>query len=253
MAAHPIPKIEYGNLFTNVISFDYPPSEGRKREEIEVNGKTSESLSGLRQVQVNFMEATRKLKFRFVSETLMTEIETFFQSWAALGKSFRFYQDKNSLSYVLYEIDQKKLQPKEILATDGDTYIYEVELAFRRVLDEVGSDAFMEFTILNNQGVALSLAGLVYDSTLYKSVRIFYELVRKTDSSERVANGEMVVIYNALTNDWTLKPGMWEGDPAPGVTFSITALGQVQYTSDNQAGANYSGVLKIRNFTIEDV
>lgn len=253
MAAHPIPKIEYG-IGPTVISFDYPPSEGnKKREEIEAVGKTSESLSGVRQVQRNYLEGSRKMKFKFLSEALMTSIETFYKDWASLGKSFKFFQDKTSINYVTYELDQKKLSPKETHGIDGDTYRYELELAFRRALSSVtGDTGYMQQEILNNQGVAVDFPDIIFDATEYKSVRMFFELSRKTDTQQNIVNGQLVATFNDLTNSWSIDPPSWEGSPSHGVTFSISAGGQLKYISDNLTGANYVGYILVRNFIIQN-
>jgi hypothetical protein len=248
MAGHPIPKIVYG-LIPTTINFDYPPSEGRKREEINRVGKASESLSGVRQFQLNYLEGTRKLKFSFVSETIIDQLEAFFENHAALGKSFKFYQDKTSINYVLYEIDQSKLSPVETHPKGIDTYLYDVELAFRRAINQVSGD-YMEILILNNQVAAIDLTGVVLDSTQYRSVKIFYEIFRKTATNELLANGELVCLYDETSNAWSLAPGFWEGAADYGVVFSITPAGQVQYTSSNLAGANYTGRILLREFTI---
>lgn len=247
---HPIPKITYGALFANTLDFDYPPSEGMKRETIRIYGKTSDSLSGVRQANTNYMEASRKFRFRFISETLQSSLENFITTWAGKGKTFRYYQDKTLGNFVVYELDQNKLEPKPITAVGVDTYIYEVEMAVRRVLGTVDVGGYVQQVILNNQLVALALPDLLLDSTQYKTVRIFYEISRKTGTNELVANGELVCVYHANTNTWSLSPGFWDGDPDYGVTFSITAGGQIKYTSTNLAGTNYVGYLLVREFTI---
>ena len=248
MSTHPIPKIVYGTI-PQTINFDWPPSEGVKREETKFSGKVSESLSGIRQTQRNFLQATRKMKFRHVSETITDQLETFFKNHASLGKSFKFYQDKTLGSYVTYELDQDKLSPKEIAAKGIDTFIYEVELAMRRVVNQVSGD-YMEILILNNQAAPTDLVGAVLDSSQYRSVKIFYEMYRKSSTTELLANGELTCLFNEATNTWSLAPGMWEGVSDYGVVFTITAGGQIRYTSTNVGGTGYTGRVLIREFTI---
>ena len=251
--AHYVPKITYGSFVPTVITFTYPPTEP-DRERTTITRKVSESLSGVRQVQLYNQEAVRKLKFRFLSESLVDSLETFVRSWAAQGKSFRYYEDQNGSDYVTYELDQEKFEPKMITAVGANAYIHEVDLQMRRVLDEEIPEGVMSFAIANNQGVAANVTGLLLDGTQYRSVQIFFEIWRKTASSERVANGWFKCFYHEDTAAWTLEQGPFEGDAAAGlpavVTFSVTTGGQVQYTSDNQAGASYDSEALFRNFTI---
>src|SRR4051812_30225211 len=109
--AHYIPKIEYGGFAPTVITFDYPPTEPDPEKTV-INRKTSESLSGVRQVSLNNIEATRKLRFRFLSEAKKSSLESFVQTHAAQGGVFKYFDDKNGASYKVYELDQEKFEPK---------------------------------------------------------------------------------------------------------------------------------------------
>jgi hypothetical protein len=249
--AFAIPKIEYGSLTPTVINFTYPPAMmGQKRESFNIVKKENESLSGRRQVQLNYIEDIRKLKFEFLTEAQVTQLETFIKTWAALGKSFKYFEDKTLAAYKAYELDMTKFEPKPITSVGVDIYIYEVELIFRRTDDASVAGGYVELEIVNNQVAAADVTGLLLDSDSYKSVKVFYEVFRKTGSSERICNGFFTCLYKSGTNAWELEAGSFEGSPAHGVTFSITTAGQVQYTSDNMAGTNYESRLLLRNFTI---
>ncbi len=248
-----IPKIEYGNFIPTVISFNYPPSQGQKRDAISIVSKDSESLSGVRQTQVNYFERNKKLKFRFLSEDDVDDLETFIVGHAGKGKAFKYFEDKNSADYIAYELDMKKFDPKPITAVGVDIYIYEVDLVFRRVEDQAAADGYMSQAIENDQSAPADISSLILNSDEYKSARVFYEIFRRTTgigAEERVSNGYFVCLYKESTDSWTLEPGAAEGEPYHGVTFSVTAGGQVQYTSDEMAGSNYQGELILRNFTI---
>lgn len=246
--AHPIPKIEYGSTPT-VITFDYP-EKMQSGELLNINKKDTDSLSGVRQTQLNYIEGQLKLRFSFVSEAIRAQLETFLINHAALGKSFKYFVDKNSLSYVTYEMDITKYEPKKITAVGVNSYIYEIDLVFRRAVGEPVQGEFVEINILNNQAVALSIPGLLADSSTYRSLKVFYEIFRKTDSSERICNGWFTLLYKESTPGWDIAPGGFDGDPAHGVTFSVTSGGQVQYTSDNQSGTNYEGVGQFKTMVV---
>jgi len=250
MSAYAVPKIEYGGFVPTVISFDFPASSGQAQPDLEAVKKESESLSGLRQTSLFYIEETRKLKFKFVSETIHAQLATFFKSWAAKGKSFRYYPDKTLGTYENVQWDSSKMQPKVIAPVGLDTYIYEVDIPVRRVADDANAGGYVEHEILNNQSVAVDIEELLLDSDSYKSVRIFFEIFRKTDSSERVANGDFTCLYKASTDTWALEPGDYRAAESHGVVFSITAAGQIQYTSDNMSGTNYEGTALFRNFSI---
>lgn len=103
------------------------------------------------------------------------------------------------------------------------------------------------FTIANNQGAAANVTGLVFASASYKAAHIFVKIQRKTDSSETVSVGVLKVMYRTATTTWEILDEL--GGDFTGVTFSITAGGQVQYTSTNQAGTNYTGTMKFKALT----
>lgn len=243
-----IPKIVYGDFIPTVISFDYPPTDPTP-EATKTNRKISESLSGIRQVQFNNNTGTNKLTFRFVSEALTTSLKIFYNNFASRGKAFRYYDDKLSSNYKSYEIDSEKFEPKPIAPVGVDLYVYEIELDMRRVLDDGVTEGVLQMQIANNQASPADVAGLALDSASYRSVQVFYEIWRKTSSSETVSNGYFKCFFKESTGNWSLEPGEFEGDLS-GVTFSVTNAGQVQYTSDNQAGTNYDSELLMRDFTI---
>lgn len=239
--AHNIPKIEYGNSPT-VISFDYPPvvDDG---DEYESKAVISDAISGIRQVSVQNIEAVRKLKFSFLSESKRSALDSFFTSHAGYGKSFKYFEDKNGVTFSYYELDELKFQPKKITAVGENAYIYELPLKLRRVLGLTqGEDTV--FQILNNQVAAANIAGLILDYTQYTSAVITAELRRKTDTQEVLAIVYLVALYDSFSSTWDITPTFQGADC--GVDFSITTAGQVQYTSSNLTGSNYSGTLKAK-------
>jgi hypothetical protein len=108
------------------------------------------------------------------------------------------------------------------------------------------------FTIANNQSGAASVTGLLFSSASYRSAEVDYEISRKTDtaSSEVRCIGKMKLVYRAESSSWEIIGDSFDGDDiagvACGVTFTVTAAGQVQYESSNIAGSNYAGTIKFR-------
>jgi hypothetical protein len=244
---HNIPKIEYGGFVPTVISFDYPPTDD-DGEELDVKERATGSISGVRQVSVDFVEATRKLKFRFLSEARLAELKSWFLGHAYLGKSFKYFDDKLGIDFVTYELKDFKFSPKKIAAVTANQYIYELALSFRRVVGQEGIDCMIA-TIANSQAVAANIVGLLLNSSEYKTVRVFFELRRKTSLEERIMNGDLTFIYRESTSAWELAGEMGAGDVL-GVTFSVTAGGQVQYVSDTVPGTSYVGTIEFKNLTI---
>lgn len=240
--AHHIPKITYGALDTAFL-FPYPPIGLPQPEHDDTVEHTLKSLSGRRQVNVDFIQVSRKLRFGGLSEAQIASIRTFMRSWALKGEQFKFYDDQNGSDFEIYELADLKFKPRRTSIAGENAYLYEFEIAMERVEDEDQMD-YTELTIANAQ-TAATLTGLLLDSTSYKSVRIFGELRRKTDSSEVVKNGWLVAVYKDSTAAWEITEELQgEGDDV-GVTFAMDGS-QVEYTSSNQTGGNYTGTFKIK-------
>lgn len=109
------------------------------------------------------------------------------------------------------------------------------------------------FSISNNVGVATSLTNLAFNTGSVRQATVTYAIYRRTDSSTS-GHAEMGVINlifdnNASSgNKWLMNQSNVVGNA--GVAFSITDAGQLQYTSTNIAGANYSATLRFRAQTL---
>jgi len=119
--------------FGHRIEFEYPPKEA-KGELLESKATVSESLSGQRQVSLNYIEGNRSLTFSFLTQTIYNLVKDFLEDHALLGEEFRYYEDKTLSTYVDYELDTFKVDPKKIAPKGEDTYVWEVPLKFRRVV-----------------------------------------------------------------------------------------------------------------------
>ncbi len=109
-----------------------------------------------------------------------------------------------------------------------------------------GGAAFPNFAIANNQAGATNITGLLFNKVTHKAAIIPFDLMRSTTLSNRMQSGHLFASHNSATDTWHLSILSGFGDALGGPTgvFSITNAGQVQYTSDNMAGASYSGILR---------
>lgn len=242
--AHNIPKIIYGDSDTE-ISFDYPPL-GDDGDLLNSKAHVSESISGMRQVSIDYIAVERDLKFTFLSETIKAQLYTFFALHALYGKSFKYFDDKNGVDFVFYELDTLKFTPKRMQGVGENAYIWELPLKLRRVLGFVSED-IQVINILNNQAAAVNLTGVVFDATKYSAAKITAELRRKTATQEVACIATINIIYNALAATWGID-SQFDGD-ACGVVFSINNAGQIKYTSDDLTGSGYIGTFKPKEST----
>lgn len=95
------------------------------------------------------------------------------------------------------------------------------------------------FLLANNQSSAANVTGLAFDLSQIRAAIVQYSVYRSTDSNEESETGTMYVTYSSLNSAWSL---VIAGDVLNStMVFTITSLGQIQYTSGNLAGANYTG------------
>ncbi len=119
--------------FGFAIAFDYPPKE-ETGEILDSKNTSSESLSGVRQTSLNYIEAIRKPIFSFLTQTIYDSVDTFLKNHALLGNSFRYFEDKTLTVYTEYELATFKTTPKKITGKTATTYVWEIPLDFRRAL-----------------------------------------------------------------------------------------------------------------------
>lgn len=115
-------------------------------------------------------------------------------------------------------------------------------------LTVAGDIALTSFSLLNNQVSAANISGLSFDPASVRGAIVEYYINRSTDSSNYAEFGQLFLVYNPIAASWSearFKAGS-SGPTISGVQLSITSGGQVQYTSDSIAGANYSGSIKFR-------
>lgn len=91
------------------------------------------------------------------------------------------------------------------------------------------------FSLVNNQSSAADIEGLVFDYTKVGQVSVDYLIQRVTTSTgatELIEAGTFYLAYKPTSNAWALSGG----PSTAGITLSVTAAGQVRYTSSNITG-----------------
>lgn len=101
--------------------------------------------------------------------------------------------------------------------------------------------------IANNQASPVNVPSFVLDPALIRSGTAEYYVWRLTTgpSSELSEAGIFTFLYNDSSGTWTFSQ-QGNNIRASGVTFSVTNLGQVQYTSTNLTNTTYTGKMKFR-------
>ena len=144
------------------------------------------------------------------------------------------------------------------LTVNGNTYQYpkqgddpnwgdEAELWAAEVTNVlntlIGNGDILEdnFPINNNINVLTDISKLNFNPNIVQSATIDYVITRQHDNPTTVGLVESGKIDLTQLHDgtWVMSQTS-QGDNA-GVSFSITAMGQIQYLSTNLTGTNYSG------------
>lgn len=105
--------------------------------------------------------------------------------------------------------------------------------SIRKNLEPLGSEKFAD--ILNNQASAVDIEGLSFDLRTVSQVSVDYLIQRVTTgggATELIETGTFYLVYKPTSLTWVLS----NGPSASGLTFSVTANGQVRYTSSNITG-----------------
>lgn len=108
---------------------------------------------------------------------------------------------------------------------------------------ELSSTSQFSTTIANDQSSPANVNGLDFDETEIRGAKVLYQIERRSDSTDVVEMGEIYALYDNENSEWKIKKrGNFD---VAGVDFNITSGGVVQYTSDDLAGASYSGTLRV--------
>jgi hypothetical protein len=99
-------------------------------------------------------------------------------------------------------------------------------------------------SINNNQASPLDITGLLFDTAYTLGAFVEYNIRRSTSLSSLVETGTLILSFDSITSTWSI--ARYDSGSSSGVDFSITAGGQLQYTSSNMSGTSYSGQIKYR-------
>lgn len=97
------------------------------------------------------------------------------------------------------------------------------------------------FTIANNTAVASNVTGAAFDTSLVRAFILQYSIYRYSTTTEMSEVGTLYGAYKSSAGSWELAQ-TYAG--SSGVTFTITAGGQLKYVSTSFSGSSYSGKMK---------
>lgn len=110
-----------------------------------------------------------------------------------------------------------------------------------------------------NPGSNISLDNLVFPPSEVRSATIYYTIYRKTtdsgppDGLELTEAGTLEIVYNnsrPSSQKWEIGR-IGEGDAK--VEFSVTDLGQVEFSTEAISGINHTGIISYRAISILNV
>lgn len=117
----------------NAILFDYPPIE-KKGKRLDAKERAANSISGKRQVSIDYVEELRDFDFSFLSQARFNEVDSFMRTHAIFGREFDYFEDQTLTSFLTYELAALKLEPTKIAPKNATDYVWSVPLQFRREL-----------------------------------------------------------------------------------------------------------------------
>ncbi|MBW3544551.1 MAG: hypothetical protein KY428_02940, partial [Bacteroidetes bacterium] len=98
-------------------------------------------------------------------------------------------------------------------------------------------------SIANNQTTAASITGFSFDTSEVLAVNAEYIVIRKTVSPATNLVESGIIEGNFDGTNWSITR-KHIGDA--GIVFTITAGGQIQYTSSNISGTSYTGEVSFK-------
>lgn len=119
--------------FAHKIAFDYPPVE-KSDAKLDPKERIATSISGIRQVSIDFIEKIRAFDFKFLSQSIYEALVTFMEDHALYGREFRYYDDKNDSAYDVVELSSLKWQASKMMGKGEDSYVWEAKIETREVL-----------------------------------------------------------------------------------------------------------------------
>ena len=129
-----------------------------------------------------------------------------------------------------FELWERKMSDRSAEFFDG----FESALAPTSITDTQAN--------LDNNVGPLDVEDLIFSSSEVRSAQIHYTIKRRTDSNEKRSTGILKVQYKPDAGAWSIANES-DFDNDTGVAFTITAAGQIQYTTNDLSGANYDGFI----------
>ena len=68
------------------------------------------------------------MTFSFLTKDEIDDLRFFFSDWAEIGKEFQYFENKNSVTFILYEMEDLDFQPKKVTPV-----LYSLNFKVRRV------------------------------------------------------------------------------------------------------------------------
>lgn len=108
----------------------------------------------------------------------------------------------------------------------------------------------------NNSSTNVTISNLIFPPAEVRSTVIYYSVYRMTEDSgvgdeqEVAEGGTLTLVYNAsnpITNKWEIAQ---ERVGNASISFSVTDLGQVQFSTTALTGINHVGTLSFRALSI---
>jgi hypothetical protein len=112
----------------------------------------------------------------------------------------------------------------------------------------VNDKTVTQVPILNNQSSPVDITNLNFSASAVRSFEAPYTIYRISGTNVETESGIMRGNYNSEESDWNFTV---ERTGYAGMDYVITAGGQVQYYSDNQAGGSYTGLIKYKATTLD--
>lgn len=96
-----------------------------------------------------------------------------------------------------------------------------------------------QFTLVNNQSAPADVTGLRFDKRGVAQATVTYLVQRVTtggSAAELIESGIFTCAYRPTSESWDISAVNEHSPDDAGITFTITADGQVQYTTTNETG-----------------
>ncbi|MEO0273436.1 MAG: hypothetical protein ABIM30_10225 [candidate division WOR-3 bacterium] len=130
-----------------------------------------------------------------------------------------------------------------------DVTAYLVELANVINFLTAPGDIINSVSIINNNVTTPSdVLGMQFSNANTRSARVTYQVKRQVTGNILIQSGTLYLDWNPQTSSWTITEDFTAGNA--GITFSVTASGQVRYTTTNMTGSGYQGEISFSAKTL---